>query len=192
MAGPLRGCGAGALPVPLLLLLLLLPRSPATPGGECAAGGGRAGGGPEDTGLRPRAGDTWRDAGTVGPGSRAPTRLAKQSKERVARISFILRFPQFRRQREETRIAIRAGSWEFYSNSEKRLSPETKAVRALNCFHWVRGKWSVSTLRPKRVLRVGGGTGCSPPAPRREQTGRAGCIPGGPDHNPHVFSLRKP
>lgn len=68
MAGPLRGCGAGALPVPLLLLLLLLPRSPATPGGECAAGGGRAGGGPEDTGLRPRAGDTWRDAGTVGPG----------------------------------------------------------------------------------------------------------------------------
>lgn len=35
MAGPLRGCGAGALPVPLLLLLLLLPRSPATPGVTC-------------------------------------------------------------------------------------------------------------------------------------------------------------
>lgn len=143
--------------------------------GSARGAGSRAGVGPQHKGVRPRAGDTWRDAGTVGSGPRAPARLASQGRERVVGL-FILRFPQFSRQREEAGVCN--------AGSELRVLQrfrETHQPREESCARVhppavppgdgaVRGKRLVSTLRSKQVIWGGGGrTGYGLRASRRSE-----------------------
>ena len=143
--------------------------------GRARGAGSRAGGGPQHKAVRQRAGDTWRDAGAVGSGPRAPACLASQGRERVAGL-FILRFPQFPRQREEAGVCnagLELGVLQRFR--------ETHQLREESCARVhppavppgggaVRGKRLVSTLRPKQVIWVGGGrTGYGLRASRRSE-----------------------
>lgn len=99
-------------------------------------GGWRPGAGRPPARGAPRAPGTR--GGTRGPRAAGPARLATQGRQRVAGL-FILRFPQFPRQREEAGVCCTSYSWELYSDFEKWVSPARKAGRAFNSRQSSRG-----------------------------------------------------
>lgn len=191
MSGRLRGRGAGALPALGLLLLLLLLGSSATPG-RARAPGGRAGrlaagrGAAPSTRCAPRAGDTWRDAGTTGCGPHSPG----HSRQAASRRAFHSTFSPISEAKGRSRGVLhelQLGALQRFREmgeprEESRESVQQPAVLAgvppldqSRLYGWAAVRRGTDRVRP-----------------RGEQTCQAGCTPGGPGNSWEVSALGNP